>query len=62
MDAAVARGMARRGTEEIAYVCMDEKAFLKGNKGDDFACLMVDLDESRVLEVPRGRSTGGPLR
>lgn len=59
MDAAVERGMARRGTEEIAYLGMDEKAFLKGKKADDFACLMVDLDESRVLEVARGRSTEG---
>ena len=59
MDAAVERGMQRRKPEEISYVGMDEKAFLKGKKADDFACLMVDLDESRVLEVSRGRSAEG---
>lgn len=59
MNAAVERGMARRGREEVAYIGMDEKAFLKGKKADDFACAMVDLDESRVLEVTRGRSAEG---
>lgn len=39
----VERGMARRGHEEVAYAGMDEKAFLKGKKAGDFACVMVDL-------------------
>lgn len=56
MDAAVKRGMDRRGRGEIAFAGMDEKAFRKGKKSDDFACVLTDLDESRVLEVGRGRT------
>ena len=59
MQAAVERGLARRKTEEIAFIGMDEKSFLRGKKADDFACLMTDLDNHRVLEVARGRSEEG---
>ena len=58
-ERAVARGLARRGAEEISFVGMDEKSFLAGRDSDAFACIMTDLDEGRVLEVSRGRSEEG---
>lgn len=59
MEAAVRRGMARRGDGEIAFVGLDEKSFLHGRQSDSYACVMTDLDESRVLDVTRGRSEAG---
>jgi len=59
MEAGVNRGLARRQAEEIAFVGMDEKSFLRGKEADDFACLMTDLDNRRILEVARGRSEEG---
>jgi len=59
MEAGVNRGLARRQAEEIAFVGMDEKSFLRGKEADDFACLMTDLDNHRILEVARGRSEEG---
>ena len=58
MAAAVSRGLARRRGEEVAFVGMDEKSFLRGKKSESFASVMTDLDGHRVLEVVRGRSEG----
>jgi len=60
MAAGVRRGLERRGHgEEISFVGMDEKSFLHGRQSEAFACVMTDLDSSRVLEVTRGRSEEG---
>lgn len=59
MKAAVERGLARREAEEIAFVGMDEKSFLCGKDADDYACVMTDLDNPRILDVSRGRSEEG---
>lgn len=59
MSAAVKRGLARRDAEEISFVGMDEKSFLKGKDSEAFACLMTDIDRHRVLDVARGRSEKG---
>ena len=61
MARAVARGLARRQEEEIAFAGMDEKSFLAGNRSDAFASILTDLDNSRVLEVVRGRSEEGAV-
>lgn len=50
---AVERGLQEREMEEIKYVGIDEKSFLKGHK---YASLMVDIGDNRVLEVVEGRS------
>ncbi len=50
---AVERGLSRRDLDEIKYVGIDEKSFLKGHK---YASLMVDLDANRVLDVVEGRT------
>ena len=54
IDSAVARGLARRTTEGIRRVGLDEKSFLRGQS---FVSLMTDLDGQRVLEVLAGRDT-----
>jgi transposase len=54
IDAAVARGLARRATEGIRRVGLDEKSFLRGQS---YVSLMTDLDGQRVLEVLAGRDT-----
>ena len=59
MKAAVERGLARREAEEISFVGMDEKSFLRGKGADAFACVMTDVYNHRVLEVSRGRSSEG---
>ena len=59
MEAAVKRGLARRKSDEVSFIGMDEKSFLRGKEADAFACLMTDLDNSRVLEVSRGRNEEG---
>lgn len=56
METAVKRGMARRTAEEVAFVGMDEKSFLRGRGSDDYACILTDLDGHRVLDIGRGRS------
>lgn len=56
---AVERGLICRSAEEISFIGMDEKSFLAGNRSDSFACIMTDIDGSRVLEVSRGRSEEG---
>jgi len=54
IDAAVTRGLARRTTEGIRRVGLDEKSFLRGQS---YISLMTDLDGQRVLEVLAGRDT-----
>lgn len=50
---AVERGLVRRDLEEIKYVGIDEKSFLKGHK---YASLMTDINGQRVLDVVEGRT------
>jgi transposase len=52
MDRAVQRGLARRDTEKIERVGMDEKSFRRGH---NYVTVLTDLDGSRVLEVAEGR-------
>ena len=58
-ERAVNRGLARRASEEIAFVGLDEKSFLSGRDSEAFACIMTDIDGQRVLDVSRGRSEAG---
>ena len=59
MKAAVGRGLARREAEEISFVGLDEKSFLKGKEAEAFACVMTDIDNHRILDVARGRTCDG---
>lgn len=52
IDRAVARGMARRSTEGLERVGLDEKSFQRGQR---YVSLMTDLQQQRVLEVVPGR-------
>jgi transposase len=52
MARAVARGLARRSTEQVERVGLDEKSF---GRGHDYVSLMSDHSGRRVLEVVRGR-------
>jgi transposase len=52
MDRAVQRGLAKRDTEKIEHVGMDEKSFRRRH---NYVTVLVDLDGSRVLEVTEGR-------
>jgi len=54
IDAAVKRGLARRTTEGIKRMGLDEKSFLWDQS---YVSLMTDLGGRRVLEVVPGRST-----
>jgi transposase len=54
IDRAVARGLARRSTEGMRRVGLDEKSFRRGQRD---VSLMTDLDGRRVLEVVAGRDT-----
>jgi transposase len=53
MQRAVERGLQRRQTDEVVHVGIDEKSF---GRGHDYVSVMVDLDESRVLEVTDERT------
>lgn len=50
---AVERGLSKRELDEIKYVGIDEKSFLKGHK---YASLMVDIGGERVLDVVEDRT------
>jgi transposase len=50
--AAVGRGLARRDTEDIARVGLDEKSF---GRGHHYGTVLSDLDNRRVLEVVEHR-------
>ena len=54
MDRAVQRGLARRSTEGVACVGLDEKSF---GRGQDYVSVMTDLKARRVLEVVPGRNS-----
>lgn len=54
MQRAVIRGMARRTENQIDYVGIDEKSFLKGHK---YATILTDTTGARVLEVAENRDT-----
>jgi len=53
MDRAVARGLARRKTEQIPFLGIDETSFQKRH---EYVTVVSDLDNSRVLYVGDGRS------
>lgn len=52
MSRAVKRGLGRRGEQEITYVGIDEKSFLRGHR---YATVLTDTQGSRVLEVAENR-------
>lgn len=52
MQRAVILGMKRRTDEEMPYIGIDEKSFLKGHK---YATIMTDITGKRVLEVAENR-------
>ena len=49
---AVERGLKKREAEEVSYVGIDEKSFLKGH---NYASILTDVEKARVLEVVQGR-------
>ena len=53
MERAVERGLARRDTQTLQYVGIDEKSFRRGHS---YVSLLVDLTEARVLEVVEDRT------
>jgi len=55
MQRAVKRGMERRTDEDVPYIGIDEKSFLKGHK---YATIMTDSTGERVLEVAENRDAG----
>ena len=59
MARAVTRGLARRSTEEVTQIGLDEKSF---RRGQDYVSLMTDLKNRRVLEVVEGRSTADAVQ
>jgi transposase len=54
MQRAVRRGLARRSTEVVAFLGIDEKSFQKGH---DYVTVVCDLSAARVLFVGEGRYT-----
>lgn len=54
LERGVARGLASRQVDQVEHVGLDEKSF---RRGQSYVSLMVDLDESRVLEVVEDRTT-----
>ncbi len=48
MDRGVARGLARRSTDEVTRVGLDEKSF---GRGQDCVSIMTDLGQRRALDV-----------
>lgn len=52
MERAVERGLEARSVEDLKYVGMDEKSFLRGQS---FVSLLYDLEQRRVLDVTVGR-------
>jgi transposase len=56
MEHAVQRGLARRSTDEVRQVGVDEKSF---GRGHDYVSVLTDLSGARVLEVSPGRDQAG---
>ena len=52
MSQAVERGLARRDSDEVTWIGMDEKSFRKGH---NYISVINDLDGRRVLDVVEGR-------
>jgi transposase len=52
-ERAVKRGMLRRKLDELEYLGIDEKSFLKGQS---YVSILYDLTGSRVLEVTQERT------
>jgi len=52
MARAVERGLQRRTEQAVPYVGVDEKSFLSGH---NYATVVTDISQSRVLEVQPGR-------
>jgi len=50
----VARGLARRKLDNTEHLGIDEKSFLKGQS---YVSVLYDLDESRVLDLVKDRTT-----
>lgn len=48
----VQRGLWRRSSGELRYIGVDEKSFLRGHQ---YATVVCDLEQSRVLDVSRDR-------
>jgi transposase len=59
MEQAVERGMARRSTEGIKRVGLDEKSF---KRGQSYISLMTDIDKQRVVEVVAERGIKACVR
>ena len=53
MKRAVERGLARRDSDPVKYLGIDEKSF---RKGQDYISVLNDLDAGRVLDVVEGRT------
>ena len=53
MERAVERGLKRSKMETVRLVGIDEKSF---GRGQDDVSLMIDLEQSRVLDVVPGRT------
>lgn len=47
------RGLQRRNLDDVKYIGIDEKSFLKGQS---YAGILYDLSGSRVLEVEKDRT------
>lgn len=58
MDRAVTRGMARRSTDGLTYVGLDEKSF---GRGQDYVSVMVDHAKRRVLDIVPDRTTAAAV-
>jgi transposase len=54
MERGVARGLARRRTDTVTRVGLDEKSF---GRGQNYISVLTDLEEPRVLEVVPGNNT-----
>jgi transposase len=52
-ERAVQRGLSRRNLDELHYIGIDEKSFLKGQS---YVSIMYDLDSSRVLDLIKDRT------
>lgn len=52
-ERAVQRGISHRNLDTLNHVGIDEKSFLKGQS---YASILYDLDESRVLDVIKDRT------
>jgi len=51
-DKAVRRGLERRKAEEMPYLGVDEKSFLRGHQ---YATILADIQNARVLDIAKDR-------